>query len=57
MRMPILGYFVVIGTVLLGAIALVGSELESKPLPVTQTTGVPAPFKAPLETTAGISVR
>lgn len=57
MRMPILGYFVVIGTLLFGALVLVSSDLDSKPLPVSQTTGVPAPFKAPLETTAGISVR
>jgi hypothetical protein len=57
MRMPIFGYFVVVGTILFGALALVSSDLESKPLPVSQTIGVPAPFKAPLEPTADISVR
>ena len=57
MRMPIFGYFLVAGTVLFGVLALVGSELETKSMPVSQTTGVPAPFKAPLETTAGVSVR
>jgi hypothetical protein len=43
--MPIFGYFVVVGAILFGAIALVGSELESTPMPVTQTIGVPPPFK------------
>lgn len=56
MRMPIFGYFVVVGAILFGAIALVGSELESTPMPVTQTIGVPAPFKAPPETTANVSL-
>ncbi len=45
MRMPIFGYFVVVGAILFGAIVLVSSELEFKPLPVSQTVGVPAPFK------------
>ena len=57
MRMPIFGYFVVVGAMLFGAIALVSSELESKPLPVSQTVGGPAPLKAPLEATADASVR
>jgi hypothetical protein len=57
MRMPIFGYFVVVGVILFGALVLVGSGLESKPLPVSQTTGVPAPFKASLEPTADVSVR
>jgi hypothetical protein len=57
MRMPIFGYFVVVGAVLFGTLALISSELESKPLPVSQTIGVPAPFKAPPEPTADISVR
>jgi hypothetical protein len=49
MRMPILGYFLVIGAILFAAIVVVGSELESKPLPVSQTIGVPPPFKASVE--------
>jgi uncharacterized membrane protein YhhN len=57
MRMPIFGYVVVVGAMLFGAIAMVSSELESKPVAVSQTVGVPAPFKAPLETTADVSVR
>jgi len=57
MRMPILGYFVVVGAILVGTLALVGSKMESTPLPVSQTIGVPAPFKAPLEATADASVR
>ena len=47
MRMPILSYFLVIGTVLLGGLVLVSTQLESKPLPVSQRIGVPPPFKAP----------
>ena len=49
MRMPLLSYFLVAGTVLFGALILVGDKLEPKPLPVSQTVGVPAPFKAPPE--------
>ena len=49
MRMPILSYFLVVGTVLFGGLALVSNRLEPKPLPVTQTVGVPPPYKAPLE--------
>ena len=57
MRMPIFGYFVVIGAILFGTLTLVSSKLESKPLPVTQTIGVPPPFKASLDPPADISVR
>jgi len=46
MRMPILSYFLVGGTILFGGLVLVSSQLESKPLPVSQTVGVPPPFKA-----------
>jgi len=46
MQMPILTYFLVVGTALFGALVLVTSQLESKLLPVTQTIGVPPPFKA-----------
>jgi hypothetical protein len=49
MRMPLLSYFLVAGTVLFGALVLVGNKLEPKPLPVSQTVGVPAPFKTPPE--------
>jgi hypothetical protein len=47
--MPIFGYFVVVGTILFGGLVLVSSQLESKPLPVSQTIGIPAPFKASLD--------
>jgi hypothetical protein len=47
MRMPILGYFLVTGAILFAALAVVGNGLESKPLPVSQTIGVPPPFKEP----------
>jgi hypothetical protein len=46
MRMPILAYFLVVGTVLFGGLVLVSTQLESKPLPVSQRIGVPPPFKA-----------
>jgi hypothetical protein len=46
MRMPVLSYFLVVGILLFGGLALVSSRLESKPLPVSQTIGLPAPFKA-----------
>jgi hypothetical protein len=51
MRMPILSYFLVVGIVLFCGLVLVTSRLESKPLPVSQTIGLPAPFKAPAEDT------
>jgi hypothetical protein len=46
MRMPILAYFLVVGTILFGGLVLVSTQLESKPLPVSQRIGVPPPFKA-----------
>jgi len=46
MRMPIFAYFLVVGTVLFGGLVLVSTQLESKPLPVSQRIGVPPPFKA-----------
>ena len=49
MRMPVLSYLLVAGTVLFGVLVLVGNKLEPKPLPVSQMVGVPAPFKAPPE--------
>jgi hypothetical protein len=49
MRMPVLSYFLVAGTILFGVLVLVGNKLEPKPLPVSQMVGVPAPFKAPPE--------
>jgi hypothetical protein len=47
MRMPILAYFLVVGVILFGGMRLASSQLEAKPLPVSQRIGVPAPFKAP----------
>jgi hypothetical protein len=55
MRMPLLSYFLVAGTVLFGALVLVGNKLEPKPLPVSQMVGVPAPFKAPPEDVQSIT--
>ena len=55
MRMPILSYFLVVGTVLFGGLVLASNRLEPKPLAVTQTVGIPAPFKAPPEDEAGTS--
>jgi hypothetical protein len=50
MRMPILSYFLVIGTALVGLLFLVSHEIEpSRPLGVSQMVGVPPPFKAPPE--------
>src|SRR5262245_18289766 len=49
MRMLIFSYFRVMGTVLFGALLLVSNQIEPKPLHVTQTMGIPAPFKAPPE--------
>jgi hypothetical protein len=51
MRMPILSYFLVVGIVLFGGLILVSSQLESKPLSVSQRIGVPPPFKAPADET------
>jgi hypothetical protein len=47
MRMPVLAYFLVVGTVLFGGLVLLSTQLESKPLPVSQRIGVPPPFKGP----------
>jgi hypothetical protein len=55
MRIPLLSYFLVAGTVLFGALVLVGNKLEPKPLPVSQMVGVPAPFKAPPEDVQSIA--
>jgi hypothetical protein len=44
--MPILGYFLIIGALLFGGLVLISSQLQSRPLPVSQRIGVPAPFKA-----------
>lgn len=48
MRMPILSYFLFVGTALVGLLFLVSAEIEpnSSPLKVSQMVGVPAPFKA-----------
>jgi len=51
MRMPILSYFLAAGIILFGGLILVSSQLESKPLPVSQRIGVPPPFKAPPDQT------
>jgi hypothetical protein len=51
MRMPIVSYFLVVGILLFGGLILVSSRLESKQLPVSQTIGLPAPFKTPPEDT------
>jgi hypothetical protein len=45
MRKPVLAYFLVVGTVLFGGLVLLSTQLESKPLPVSQRIGVPPPFK------------
>ena len=49
MRMPILSYFLIVGTALFGVLSLVSNRIEPKPLPVTQTIGLPPPYKAPPE--------
>ena len=51
MRMPLLSYFVVVGSVLLAAIVWLGDTLEPVPPPiaVSHTVGLPAPYKAPIE--------
>ena len=41
MRMPVLSYFLVAGTVLFGVLVLVSNKFEPKPLPVSQMVGVP----------------
>jgi len=47
MRMPVLVYFLGMGMILFGGLALASGQLESKPLAVSQRIGVPTPFKAP----------
>ena len=49
MRMPVLSYFLVVGAALFGVLTLVSNRIEPKPLPVTQTIGLPPPYKAPPE--------
>jgi hypothetical protein len=48
MRMPLFSYFTVVGTVLLGVLLWLGSDIEpnSTPIRTSQTVGVPRPFKA-----------
>jgi len=48
MRMPLFSYFTVVGTVLLGLLVWLGTEIEpnNSPLRTSQIVGVPKPFKA-----------
>jgi hypothetical protein len=55
MRMPIWTYFLVIGALLFGGLVLLSSQLESKPLPVSQRIGLPAPFKASPDTNGSLT--
>jgi len=52
MRMPILSYFIVVGSVLVGLLVWVGNEAEPTDAAVktSQTVGLPKPFKAPRDT-------
>jgi hypothetical protein len=47
-RMPLLHYFVVVGSVLVGLLFWISNEIEpnSSPLKTSQVVGVPRPFKA-----------
>ena len=47
MRMPLLHYFVVVGSVLVGLLFWISNEIEpnSSPLKTSQVVGVPRPFK------------
>ena len=47
MRMPLLHYFVVVGSVLVGLLFWISNEIEpnSSPLKTSQVIGVPRPFK------------
>ena len=47
-RMPILSYFIVAGTALVGLLLWVSNGLDpnSSPIKTSQTVGVPEPFKA-----------
>ena len=49
MQMPIFSYFLVVGTILFGVLALVSNRFEPKPLRVSQKVGLPPQFKAPPE--------
>jgi hypothetical protein len=48
MRMPLLRYFMVVGSVLIGLLFWVSNESEpnSSPIKTSQVVGVPRPFKA-----------
>ena len=48
MRMPILSYFIVAGTALVGLLFWVSNGLDpnSSPIKTSQTVGLPEPFKA-----------
>ena len=48
MRMPILSYFLVVGSVLMGLLVWASNAIGSTgSLKVSQMVGLPAPFKAP----------
>ena len=48
MRMPILPYFLFVGSALLLILTFVGREIpDISAIQVSQMVGVPAPFKAP----------
>jgi hypothetical protein len=50
MRMPILPYFLFVGSALALILTFVGREIPDIPaIQVAQMVGVPAPFKAPPE--------
>jgi hypothetical protein len=51
MRMPIFSYFGVVGAIPFVGLVLVSRQLESRPLQVSQTVGVPPRFKALPENT------
>ena len=46
MRMPLLRYFMVVGSVLVGLLFWVSKESEPMPIKTSQVVGVPRPFKA-----------
>jgi hypothetical protein len=47
-----LSYFLIVGAALFGALTLVSNRIEPKPLPVTQTIGLPPPYKPAPEANA-----
>jgi len=51
MRMPILSYFVVVGSVLAGLLIWTGQQAQptNAAVKTSQTVGLPQPFKAPPE--------